>query len=221
MDSRRHRHGAACLFASAAFPTLKLEPVVLKQLYSPTNITAAPDGSGRVFICDQPGKIHILQNGMILPTPFLDVGGKMVTIGTGYSERGLLGMAFHPGFANPASPGYQRFYLNYSAPSATNMNPTTPQDNVTVIAEYRVSLTQPNTADPFSERIVLTYGQPQSNHNGGQLEFGPDGFLYIGAGDGGSSDDNNSGHTGGSGPNPPEFLATARTVAPCSENPAH
>ena len=78
------------------------------------------------------------------------------------------------------------------------MNPSTPQDNVTVIVEYRVSATQPNVADPLSERIVLTFGQPQANHNGGQLEFGPDGFLNIAAGDGGSSDDNNAGHTGGS-----------------------
>lgn len=182
----------------AAFPTLKLEPVVLQQLYSPTNITNSPDGSGRVFICDQPGKIHILQNSMILPVPFLDVGGKMVPIGPGYSERGLLGMAFHPGFADSASPGFRKFYLNYSAPDTTpTNNPSTPQNNVTVIAEYQASSSQPDLADPLSERIVLTYGQPQANHNGGQLEFGPDGFLYIGSGDGGSANDNDAGHTGG------------------------
>jgi glucose/arabinose dehydrogenase len=195
----------------AAFPTLKLEPVVLQQLFAPTNITAAPDGSGRVFICDQPGKIHILQNGMILPVPFLDVGSKMVMIGTGSSERGLLGMAFHPGFADSASPGYRTFYLNHSAPSTTpTNNPATPQDNVTVIAEYQASSSQPNLADPLSERIVLTFGQPQANHNGGQLEFGPDGFLYIATGDGGSSDDNNSGHTGGSGSKPNGILGNGQ-----------
>ncbi len=192
----------------AAFPTLKLEPVVLQQLFSPTNITSAPDASGRVFICDQPGKIHILQNGMILPVPFLDVGSKMVPIGTGPSERGLLGIAFHPGFADSASPGYRKFYLNYSAPNGTN--PPTPQNHVTVIAEYQASTSQPNLADPLSERIVLTFGQPQSNHNGGQLEFGPDGYLYIATGDGGSSDDNNSGHTGGSDLKPNGILGNGQ-----------
>lgn len=190
--------GIATAASFAAFPTLKLEPVVLQQLFAPTNITPSPDGSGRVFICDQPGKIHILQNGMILPTPFLDVGSKMVTLTTSGSERGLLGMAFHPGFADSSSPGYRRFYLNYSALNTTpTNNSSTPQNHVTVIAEYQSSPSQPNLADPLSERIVLTFGQPQANHNGGQLEFGPDGFLYIASGDGGSANDNSEGHTGG------------------------
>jgi glucose/arabinose dehydrogenase len=190
--------GLLTAISFAAFPTLKLEPVVLQQLFAPTNITAAPDGSGRVFICDQPGKIHILQNGMILPVPFLDMGSKMVTLTTNGSERGLLGMAFHPSFGDSASPGYRKFYLNYSArPETATNNPATPQNHVTVIAEYQASTSQPNLADPLGERIVLTYGQPQANHNGGQLEFGPDGLLYIASGDGGSANDNNEGHTGG------------------------
>lgn len=187
--------GAGC--ASAAFPTLKLEPVALQQFHSPTNIVPASDDSGRVFITDQAGKIHILQNGMLLPTPFLDVTAEMVTLTTNTSERGLLGLAFHPGFADPLSPGYRKFYLNYIAPSVANMNPSTPQNSITVISEFQASATQPNVADPLSERLVLTFGQPQSNHNGGQLDFGPDGFLYIAAGDGGSANDNNEGHTGG------------------------
>lgn len=180
----------------AAFPTLKVEPVVLQQLFAPTNITSAPDGSGRVFICDQPGKIHILQNGMILPVPFLDVGAKMVTLTTNSSERGLLGMAFHPAFADPASPGYRKFYLHYSAPSGTTLNPSTPQVTTAIISEFRVSVTNPNLADPLSERLVLSIGRPQSNHNGGKIDFGPDNLLYISSGDGGSANDNSSGHTG-------------------------
>lgn len=197
---------AALLGASlglSAFPTLKLHPVALKQIHAPTNLVPSPDGSGRTFICDQPGKIHILKNGMILPLPFLDVGGKMVPITTSYTERGLLGMAFHPGYADPQSPGYRKFYLNYSAPAATpTLNPSTPQNHVSVISEFQVSVSNPDLADPLSERIVLTTGRPQSNHNGGQLEFGSDGFLYFGSGDGGSADDNNAGHTGGSATNP-------------------
>ncbi|MEY3898579.1 MAG: hypothetical protein RLZZ214_4101 [Verrucomicrobiota bacterium] len=189
--------GLAATSASAAFPTLKLEPVALQQFHSPTNIVPAPDGSGRVFITDQAGKIHILQNGMILPVTFLDVTAKMITLTTSSSERGLLGLAFHPGFADPGSPGYRKFYLNYIAPSVANMNQSTPQNSITVISEFQASATQPNIADPLSERLVLTFGQPQSNHNGGQLDFGSDGLLYIAAGDGGSANDNNEGHTGG------------------------
>lgn len=197
--------------AFSAFPTLKLHPVALKQIHSPTNLVASPDGSGRTFICDQPGKIHILKNGMIMPVPFLDVGSKMVAITTTYTERGLLGMAFHPGYADTQSPGYRKFYLNYSAPLETfTLNPSTPQNHVSVIAEFQVSLTNPDLADPLSERIVLTSGRPQSNHNGGQLEFGPDGFLYFGSGDGGSSNDNNAGHTGGSSARPNGILGNGQ-----------
>ncbi len=84
---------------------------------------------------------------------------------------------------------------------------------VTVIAEFQVSPTDPNVAAPASERRVLTFTQPQSNHNGGQVEFGPDGLLYIGSGDGGGSNDNDAGHTGGGGTHrcPPTASATART----------
>jgi glucose/arabinose dehydrogenase len=209
-----------CIFAASllgltsgfsAFPTLKLHPVALKQIHAPTNLVPSPDGSGRTFICDQPGKIHILKNGMILPQPFLDVGGKMVSITTSYTERGLLGMAFHPGYADSQSPGYRKFYLNYSAlPATRTLNPSTPQDHVSVIAEFQVSLINPDLADLSSERIVLTTGRPQSNHNGGQLEFGPDGFLYFGSGDGGSSNDNNAGHTGGSAGRPSGILGNGQ-----------
>lgn len=191
----------------AAFPTLFLKNVCDDQLHAPTNICNAGDGSGRLFICDQPGKIYIFRNGMLEPTPFLDLTStglnKVVTQSTAYSERGLLGMCFHPGFSNPLSPGYRCFYLNYNAPSTfSTPNPVqagATTNCVTVIAEYKLSATNPNAADVTSERVVLSFGQPQSNHNGGQLEFGPDGYLYIAAGDGGGANDNPIGHTQGSG----------------------
>jgi len=194
-----------------AFPTLYLKPVVLQQIHSPTNITSAPDGSGRLFVCDQPGQIWIIQNGMRLPTPFLDISSKMVAIGVNYSERGLLGMTFHPGYADAESPGFRKFYLYYSAPNTTaTLHPSVPQNHVSVLAEYQVSPTDANSALLASERVVLTFGQPQSNHNGGQIEFGPDGMLYLASGDGGNFTDNNVGHTGGSASRPTNALGNAQ-----------
>ena len=199
----------------AAFPTLYLKPVVLQQFHSPTCITSAPDGSGRVFVVDQPGRVFIIENGMMRPTPFLDISNtavntshrKVISVTTGYNERGLLGLAFHPGYANPASPGYRKFYVNYNKAYQAGIDP--PQhdggvwtvNNTTVIAEFQVSATDPNSADPLSERKLLLYPQPQSNHNGGNVVFDSSGLLYIGSGDGGNSNDNGNGHNGGSANN--------------------
>lgn len=207
----------------AAFPTMALKAICTKQIHSPTTITCAPDGSGRLFVCDEPGKIWIIQDGMLLPTPFMDISStatntadrKVISQTTGYNERGLLGLAFHPGYANPLSPGYRKFYVNYVKPfetgdaaplgptSGTNPPPITGSAGVSVIAEFQVSNTNPNVALPSSERRILLYTQPQANHNGGQVEFGPETgpngekYLYIGVGDGGSQEDNDLGHTGG------------------------
>lgn len=205
--------------ARASFPRLALKPISLNQVHSPTTITNAGDGSGRLFVCDQPGRIYVIENGALLPTPFLDLsaanGGPAVAQNTGYSERGLLGLAFHPGFGNVASPGYRKFYVNYNKDYVAGVDPAPPVADhtpncVTVIAEFQVSAGNPNVADALSERRLLVFPQPQSNHNGGQLEFGPDGMLYIGTGDGGSSNDNNVGHTGGSGARPNDALGNAQ-----------
>lgn len=212
--------------ARAAFPSLALKPIVEKQFHSPTTITSASDGSGRLFLCDQVGKIYIIQGGMMRPTPFLNIAnpanstgnagpGPSVTQNTGYNERGLLGLAFHPGFATSSSPGYRKFYVYYNKAYVAGVDPAPPGagdpvTSVTVVAEYSVSATDPNLADINSERRVLMFTRPQSNHNGGQLEFGPDGYLYIGSGDGGSQQDNNSGHTGGSGSRPTNNLGNSQ-----------
>jgi glucose/arabinose dehydrogenase len=216
----------ASLTLSAAFPPLALKPINVGQIHSPTTITFAPDGSGRLFVVDQIGKIYIIQNGLQLPTPFLNIAnpanaagdsgpGPVLPLGNAYDERGLLGMAFHPGFANPLSPGYRKFYLNYIKAYAAGTDPGPPGAGdpvncVTVISEFEVSPSDPNVALPGSERRVLAFTQPQFNHNGGAVEFGPDGMLYIGSGDGGSANDNNAGHTGGAAsPRPTNNLGNA------------
>jgi glucose/arabinose dehydrogenase len=146
---------------------LTLTPLVT-GLTNPTDITNAGDGSDRLFVVEQGGRIQIIQNGALLATPFLDISNRISTGG----ERGLLGMAFPP---NYASRGY--FYVNYTDTAGN-----------TVVSRYRLT-DNPNLADPNSEEIILTVQQPFPNHNGGQLAFGPDGYLYIAMGDGGGGGD--------------------------------
>jgi hypothetical protein len=146
---------------------IRLEAVI-SGLANPVAITHAGDGSGRLFITEQGGRILIYDGSGVLPAPFLDVSALLSTGG----ERGLLSVAFHPNYAING-----HFYVNY-----TNTG------GHTVIARYTVS-NDPNLADPASALSVLTIVQPYSNHNGGQLQFGPDGYLYIGMGDGGDAGD--------------------------------
>ena len=131
-------------------------------------------GDDRLFIVEKRGVIEILQlDGTTNPTPFLDIQSIVLTPGGNYDERGLLGLAFHPDYINN---GY--FYVNYI-------------DNFgnTQISRFSVSTSDPNIADPDSEFQILEVEQPYINHNGGCLRFGPEGYLYIGLGDGGSAGD--------------------------------
>ncbi|MBZ5571494.1 MAG: PQQ-dependent sugar dehydrogenase [Acidobacteriia bacterium] len=141
-------------------------------LNSPVDLQTPDDNSGRMFVVEQSGTIRIIANNALLPTPFLNIATKVTFSG----EMGLLGAAFHPAFSQN-----QKFYLNYVHSSGGVIQ--------SFIAEYQVSAADPNQADPASERILLTVDQPYDNHKGGQLAFGPDGFLYIGLGDGGSGGD--------------------------------
>jgi len=154
--------------------------VVVTNLVSPTVLTHAGDGSGRMFIADQVGHVRIVDpQGNLLPGPFLDISNRMVVLQPGYDERGLLGLVFHPGYATNG-----RFFVYYAAPSTNAVF-----NNQTVLSEFAVSAGDPNVADASSERILLTIDQPEFNHEGGALAFGPDGYLYIASGDGGGGGD--------------------------------
>ncbi|MBL0235312.1 MAG: PQQ-dependent sugar dehydrogenase [Saprospiraceae bacterium] len=139
-------------------------------------------GDERIFIVEKAGRIKIFNNGKIQDTVFLNITSKVNSRG---NEQGLLGLAFHPDFKNN---GY--FFVNY-------INNNSP--NQTVIARYKLSAFSPNKADSTSEKVILTIDQPFNNHNGGCLQFGKDGYLYIGMGDGGSANDpNNNAQNGNS-----------------------
>jgi glucose/arabinose dehydrogenase len=140
-------------------------------LDKPVGLTNPGDGSERLFIIEQPGRIRILEDGTLNPIPYLDISNSIACCG----ERGLLGLAFHPDYLNN---GY--FYINYTESVGAEL--------YTVVAQYRVSADL-NQADHSSEKRLLQIRQPFRNHNGGHLVFGPDGYLYIGLGDGGSAGD--------------------------------
>lgn len=141
--------------------------LVISGLRQPVDIQNAGDGSGRLFLVERGGRIRIFKNGLLLERPLLDISERLSTNG---AEQGLLGLAFHPRFAEN---GY--FYVNY-----------TDRDGNTVIARFRAVGDQ---ADAAGEMRLLYVKQPYANHNGGGLAFGPDGYLYVGLGDGGSGGD--------------------------------
>jgi len=157
------------LWASAQSVRIDLEPFIASGLNQPVYLTNAHDGTNRRFVVEQPGRVSVMQPGSSMRMTFLDITGRVLSGG----ERGLLGLAFHPQFASN-----RRFFVDY----------TRRPDGATVIAEYRVSTSNPNVAET-SETVLLLIPQPYENHNGGMIEFGPDGYLYIGMGDGGSGND--------------------------------
>ncbi len=182
------------LFASgvphpAPEPVLQLKLTLAgKGLTSPVGMDAPADGSRRLFIQEQQGRIRIIKNGILLPRPFLDLSSKIGALNPAYSEKGLLGLAFHPGYRSNG-----RFFVYYSAPVSDKGT-----DHTSVVAEYRVSAANPDVAE-LAERMLMVIAEPESNHNGGQLAFGPDGFLYIAVGDGGGANDEHG--TTGNGQN--------------------
>lgn len=149
----------------------------------PVHITSAPDGGTRLFVVEQDGVIRIVENGKVLPVPFLDIRDKVASGG----EQGLLSVAFHPRYDQN---GY--FFVNYTARTSlfdAMIGKAFGGRTALRTVVSRFTRSAPVTADASSETVVLTIDQPFANHNGGQLAFGPDGYLYIGMGDGGAAND--------------------------------
>jgi glucose/arabinose dehydrogenase len=159
--------------ALPAFPPgIALEPA-FTGLQSPVYVTHAGEassGASRLFVVEKGGRIYLVENDVVQPTPFLDITDR---VGSGGSEQGLLSVAFPPDFTASGL-----FYVDY-----------TDLRGDTVIARYRLLAGDPRQVDPNTEQKILQIEQPAANHNGGQLQFGPDGYLYIGMGDGGRAGD--------------------------------
>jgi glucose/arabinose dehydrogenase len=162
----------ACGCAAASSSTTAATSPKLTQIgkfSNPLFVTQPPADRSRLFIVEQRGKIRLMKAGHLRAKPFLDVSGLISCC----SERGLLGLAFAPDYATS-----RRFYIDYTDTSGN-----------TRVVEYRRSLTNADVADAAHPRVVLTQVQPEQNHNGGEVTFGPDGKLYIGLGDGGGGND--------------------------------
>ncbi|MFM2007326.1 MAG: hypothetical protein RLZZ09_2981, partial [Pseudomonadota bacterium] len=169
---------------------------VATGLGAPDYAVSPPGDTARLFILEQKGLILILQNDVLLPTPALDIQSLVappLNPASLNDERGLLGLAFHPGFSSPTSPGYRTLYTYNSQPLGTG--PTyvapngAPQNYQNAVNEWKLSAADPNLIDPLSRREIISFGKNAGNHNGGTITFGPDGYLYLGLGDGGNSND--------------------------------
>lgn len=179
-----------CSAAEGAMPDLTTRTIA-DGFARPLFVTAAPGDNTRLFVVEQFGSIRVIENGTTVSEPYLDLEDRVQSSQNDGDERGLLGLAFHPDYAENGL-----FYVNYSAPRSGN----------TTVSEFSVT-DDANVADPDSERVVLTQEQPAANHNGGMLAFGPDGYLHIGFGDGGGGGDQY-----GNGQNLGSMLATISRI---------
>jgi glucose/arabinose dehydrogenase len=168
---------AACAGAVEPPGEISLE-LVADGFSRPVAVRQARDGSGRLFVVEQDGRIVVVEEGTVRNEPFLDI---VSHVQSGGNEQGLLGLAFHPKFEEN---GY--LFVDYTH------DPAGSGPDVTRVSRFTVSAEDPNLADPGSEVVLLQFDQDFSNHNGGELQFGPDGYLYIATGDGGSARDPNA-----------------------------
>ena len=179
----------AVSYASAQ-PAVSLD-LVADGFTHPLALAEPPDDTGRLFVVDQVGLIWVVtEDGQRLDTPFLDVRSHLVELNEGYDERGLLGLAFHPDYAENG-----RFFVFYSVP----LRESAPRgfDHTNRLSEFHVSDGDPNRADHDSETVFMELDHPYMNHNAGTLAFGTDGMLYVALGDGGHRDDQDMGFVQG------------------------
>jgi hypothetical protein len=176
---------------------------VATNLAAPDYGISPPGDSHRLFVVEQNGLLRVIQDGALLPTPALDIQSRVqppLVATNPNDERGFLGLAFHPGYTNPASPGYQTLYTYNSELIPTNTSPTYPLPAAApnlyrnIINEWKISSTNASVVDPSSRREVISFGKNAQNHNGGTCTFGPDGYMYLALGDGGNANDVGTGH---------------------------
>lgn len=153
--------------------------LITDKIHDPVAMAVPGDGSGRMFVCQKEGKVWVIDHGKVLRHPFLDVSSDMVQVNPGYDERGLLGIAFSPNFSTD-----RKCFVYYSAPTDD-----TAAKYQNILSSFTVSAKDSDKLDASSEQVILKFPKRQTNHNGGDLQFGPDGYLYLGLGDGGGGGD--------------------------------
>ena len=202
---------------------------VASGMAAPLYGISAPGDPSRLFVLEQRGQVLVVQNGTLLPTPALDISALLSTSfnpANANDERGLLGLAFHPGFSNPASPGFHTLYTYNSQLIPVGTSPTyVAPNNATQgyknsVNEFKLSLADPNVIDPASRREIISFGKNANNHNGGTIAFGPDGYLYLGLGDGGNANDVGASHLepGGNAQNLSTPLGKMLRIDPLNPN---
>ncbi len=179
-----------------------LQPVAT-GMAAPDYAISPPGDTSRLFVVEQNGLLRIIQNGSLLPGSALDIQSRVqppLNPSSANDERGFLGLAFSPGFSDPASLGFRTLYTYTSELIPAGTSPTYPAPNgatqnyKNLITEWKMSAADPNVVDPASRREIISFGKNAGNHNGGTLAYGPDGYLYLATGDGGNANDVGASH---------------------------